>query len=195
MRASNSILSSFGTTIFTTMSAMALEHKAINLGQGFPDTDGPEDIRQVAAKSALEGPNQYPPMMGIPELRQATAKHNNYFYDLDVDWETETIITSGATEALASSIFGLIEPGDEAILLEPLYDSYLPILERAGGIPKLVRVEPPDWKLNFEKLEQSFSDNTKLVILNNPMNPSGKVFSHDELEFLASLRAEVAYAR
>ena len=187
MKASNSILSSFGTTIFTTMSAMALEHKAINLGQGFPDTDGPEDIRQVAAKSALEGPNQYPPMMGIPELRQATAKHNNYFYDLDVDWETETIITSGATEALASSIFGLIEPGDEAILLEPLYDSYLPILERAGGIPKLVRVEPPDWKLKFEKLEQSFSDNTKLVILNNPMNPSGKVFSHDELEFLASL--------
>ena len=95
MKASNSILSSFGTTIFTTMSAMALEHKAINLGQGFPATDGPEDIRQVAAKSALEGPNQYPPMMGIPELRQATAKHNNYFYDLDIDWETETIITSG----------------------------------------------------------------------------------------------------
>ena len=101
------------------MSAMAVENNAINLGQGFPDIDGPEDIRQVAADASKEGPNQYPPMMGIPDLRKSTANHNNYFYDLGINWETETMVTSGATEALAACIFGLIEPGDEAVMIEP----------------------------------------------------------------------------
>jgi N-succinyldiaminopimelate aminotransferase len=183
----NPILSEYGTTIFTVMSALANEHQAINLGQGFPDTDGPDDILAAAADATNSGPNQYPPMMGIPELRQATAAHNNHFYDLDIDWQTETIVTSGATEALSAALFGLIEPGDEAVMIEPLYDSYLPILRRAGGIPKLVRVEPPNWELPYEALEAAFSDKTKLILINTPMNPSAKVFSRDELDFIAKL--------
>ena len=113
--------------------------------------------------------------------------HNNQFYDLSIDWELETIVTSGATEALASSMLGIIEPGDEAVLIEPLYDSYLPIIQRAGAVPRLVRVEPPNWELPKEDLEKVFSEKTKVLILNNPMNPSAKVFSKDELLFLADL--------
>ncbi len=183
----NPVLSEYGTTIFTVMSALANEHQAINLGQGFPDTDGPDDILVAAADATNDGPNQYPPMMGVPELRQATAAHNNYFYDLDIDWQTETIVTSGATEALSAALFGLIEPGDEAVMIEPLYDSYLPILRRAGGIPKLVRVKPPNWELPYEALEAAFSDKTKLILINTPMNPSAKVFGRDELDFIAKL--------
>ncbi len=187
MKSHNSVLSGYDTTIFTVMSALSAEHDAINLGQGFPDTDGPEDIRQVAADTLIEGPNQYPPMLGIPELRQATANHNNRFYDLGIDWQTETMVSCGATEAIAASIFGIIEPGDEAVMIEPLYDCYLPLVERAGGIPKLVRVEPPEWKLPFEKLDQAFSAKTKLLLLNTPMNPAAKVFNLQELEFIARL--------
>ena len=187
LKAPNAILSGYGTTIFTVMSALAAEYDAINLGQGFPDMDGPADIRRVAADASNQGPNQYPPMMGIPELREATAAHNKYYYDLDIDWQTETMVTCGATEAIAASLFGLIEPGDEAVMIEPLYDSYLPMLERAGGVPKLVRVEPPKWELPYRELEKAFSSNTKLLILNTPMNPSAKVFSREELEFIASL--------
>ena len=156
MKPPNSILSSYGTTVFTVMSALALEHDAINLGQGFPDTDGPADIREAAGAASMDGPNQYPPMMGIPELRQAVAEHNKRFYGLEVDWQTETLVTSGATEAIAASLFGLIEPGDEAVLIEPLYDCYLPILRRAGGVPKLVRLEPPDWELPRQALAEAF---------------------------------------
>jgi aspartate/methionine/tyrosine aminotransferase len=183
----NSVLSGYGTTVFTVMSALAVEHDAINLGQGFPDTDGPADILEAAARAAVEGPNQYPPMMGIPELRQAVAAHNKRFYGLDVDWRTEVMVTSGGTEALAACLFGLIEPGDEAVLIEPLYDSYLPILRRAGGVPKLVRVEPPDWKLPLDQLAAAFSDKTKLVMINSPMNPSAKVFGKEELLAIAGL--------
>ena len=187
MKPTNSILGGYGTTIFTVMSALAVEHEAINLGQGFPDTDGPEDILRAAAEASVNGPNQYPPMMGIPELRQAVAAHNKRFYGLDIDWRTETMVTSGATEALAACLFGLIEPGDEAVLIEPLYDSYLPILQRAGGVAKLVRIEPPDWELPRDALEAAFSDRTKLIMINSPMNPSSKVFSRDELTFIAGL--------
>ncbi len=187
MKPTNSILGGYGTTIFTVMSALAVEHEAINLGQGFPDTDGPDDILRAAAEASVNGPNQYPPMMGIPELRQAVAAHNKRFYDLDVDWRTETMVTSGATEALAACLFGLIEPGDEAVLIEPLYDSYLPILRRAGGVARLVRIEPPDWELPRDALEAAFSDRTKLIMINSPMNPSSKVFSRDELTFIAGL--------
>jgi len=187
LKPANSVLSSYGTTIFTVMSALAVEHKAINLGQGFPDTDGPKDILETAARASIEGPNQYPPMMGIPELRQAVARHNKRFYDLDIDWQSEVMVTSGATEALAACLFGLIEPGDEAVLIEPLYDSYLPILKRAGGVPKLVRIEPPNWELPREALEAAFSEKTKLLMLNSPTNPAAKVYSMEELQFLAGL--------
>ena len=187
MKSYNSVISGCGTTIFTVMSALAVEHEAINLGQGFPDADGPEDILLAAADATYDGTNQYPPMMGIPELRQATAAHNNHFYALGIDWQTETMVTCGATEAIAASLFGLIEPGDEAVMIEPLYDSYLPMLERAGGVPKLVRVEPPNWELPYEDLERAFSDKTKLLMLNTPMNPAAKVFTREELEFIAGL--------
>ncbi len=144
MKAANAIFSNLPTTIFEVMSRLAIEHEAVNLGQGFPDGNGPDDVR-ARAKEALEGPpNQYPPMMGVPELRQAVAAHNARFYGLEVDWQSEVMVTSGATEALADAFFGLLEPGDEAVLFEPLYDSYVPIVARAGATPRLVRLEPPD---------------------------------------------------
>jgi len=187
VKSANSVLSSYGTTVFEVMSRLAIEHGSINLGQGFPDGNGPEDVRNVAHEALESSPNQYPPMMGVPELRQAVATHAKRFYDMDVDWQTETMVTSGATEALAASLFGLIEPGDEVVLIEPLYDSYLPIIQRAGGIPRLVRVEPPHWTLPRKELAAAFSPKTKLLLLNNPQNPTGKVFDEDELAFIADL--------
>src|SRR5690606_7733028 len=133
MKAANPVFTRLGTTIFEVMSRLAIEHSAINLGQGFPDVDGPLDLRQAAADAAIEGPNQYPPMMGIGELRQAVAAVNERFYGLTYDWRTEILVTSGATEALADCLLALIEPGDEVVVFEPLYDSYLPIIRRAGG--------------------------------------------------------------
>lgn len=172
------------------MSKLAIEHKAINLGQGFPDEDGPADIRAVAARALEEGPNQYPPMMGVPELRQAVADHDHRFYGISVNWQTDTLVTSGATEALAASLLGLINPGDEVVLFEPLYDCYLPIVKLAGGIPKFVRLDPPNWEIDPDKLRAAFSDKTKLVLMNSPMNPTGKVFSVAELQLLADLVIE-----
>ena len=195
MKSPNAILSGYGTTIFTVMSALATEHRAINLGQGFPDEEGPEDIRRAAADAIMSGTNQYPPMLGLPELRQAVAAHNRHFYGLDVDWQSEVMVTSGATEALADCFLGLIEPGDEVILIEPLYDSYLPMVRRAGGTPKLVRMRPPDWVLPRAELEQAFSPKTKLIVVNTPHNPAGKVFDHSELDVIAQLLlAHDAYA-
>lgn len=195
MKPANSVLGGYGTTVFEVMSRLAIEHDSINLGQGFPEGTGPEDVRKVAQDWLADGWNQYPPMMGLPDLRQAVAEHAKRFYDLDVDWQAEVMVTSGATEALAGSLFGLIEPGDEVVLIEPLYDSYLPIVRRAGGVPRLVRVEPPDWELPRDALERAFSDKTKLILLNSPMNPAAKVFDHDELAFIAELlRRHDAYA-
>ena len=187
MRSANSVLSSYGTTVFEVMSRLATEHGAINLGQGFPDEDGPADILQAAADALVAGPNQYPPMMGLPELRQAVAAHNKRFYGLEVDWKTEVMVTSGATEALADCLMGLIEPGDEVVIIEPLYDCYLPMIRRAGGLARPVRVAPPDWSLPREALAAAFSERTKLILLNNPMNPSAKVFTGEELAFIAEL--------
>ena len=195
MKNTNAILGGQGTTIFEVMSALAAEHGAINLGQGFPDTDGPEDIRRVAADAIIEGPNQYPRMLGLPELRSAVAEHDRRFYGLDVDPDREVMVTSGATEALADCLFGLIEPGDEVVLMEPVYDTYLPIVRLAGGVPRIVRLEPPDWALSEASLEGAFSPATKLIVLNSPHNPVGKVFSDGELDLIARLlRRFDAYA-
>ena len=195
MKPANSHIASLGTTVFEVMSALAREHKSVNLGQGFPDDKGPEEVRQAAAEFLQNGHNQYPPMMGIPELRQAVAAHAQRFQGLDVDWQSEVLVTSGATEALADCLFGLIEPGDEVVLIEPLYDSYLPIVRRAGGVAKLVRLEPPTWRLPRDELAAAFSDRTKLILFNTPMNPCSKVFERDELDFIASLcRKHDAYA-
>ncbi len=169
------------------MSSLAFKHEAINLGQGFPDTDGPSELITEAMQATKTYSNQYPPMMGIPELRQAAAEHSKTFYDIDLDWESQTIITSGATEAIASCLFGIIEPGDEVVLIEPLYDCYLPLIRRAGAIPKLVRIAPPNWELPYNDLEAVFSEKTKLILLNTPTNPAAKVYTVDELEFIARL--------
>lgn len=187
MKPANRLFQNLGTTVFEVMSRLAAEHQAINLGQGFPDEDGPEDVRRLAAAAAVAGPNQYPPMMGLAELRRAVAAHEKRFYGLDVDWQTEVLVTSGATEALADCLFGLIEPGDEVVLIEPLYDSYLPIVRRAGGVPRTVRVTPPDWALDGDALQAAFSERTKLILLNNPHNPAAKVFTRPELELVAEL--------
>lgn len=187
MKGGNTILSSYGTTIFEVMSRLAQEHGAINLGQGFPEGMEPPAVLAAAARAAQEGPHQYPSMFGIPALRQAIAAHDKAHYGLDLDWASEVMVTSGATEALADCLFGLIEPGDEVVVIEPLYDSYLPIIRRAGGVPKLVRMEPPHWTLPCDALAEAFSDRTKLLLLNSPGNPCAKVFGADELAFIASL--------
>ena len=187
MKPTNAIFSALGTTVFTVMSQLAVEHKAINLGQGFPDGNGPDDVRAKAVEFLSDRPNQYPPMMGVPELRQAVAAHAKRFYGLDVDAQQEVMVTSGATEALAACLLGLINPGDEVVLFEPLYDSYLPMVRLAGGIPKLVRLSPPEWELPRDALAAAFSAKTKAIVLNSPMNPAGKVFNEDELRFISGL--------
>ena len=185
MRTGNTILSSYGTTIFEVMSGLAREHQSINLGQGFPDGNGPDDVVAVAAEYLKSGNNQYPPMMGTDELRQAVAAHNERFFGIGCDWRREVMVTSGGTEALTGTLLGLIEPGDEAVLIEPLYDSYLPMLRRAGATPKLVRLEPPRWELTREALAAAFSPRTKLILMNSPMNPCSKVFTREELSLIA----------
>lgn len=181
----NLIFSGLPTTIFEEMSGLARQFGAVNLGQGFPDGPGPEGVRARAADAVLNGYNQYPPMAGLPELRQAVAAHYARTQDLSLDWAREVVITSGATEALASSFFGLIEPGDEVVVFQPVYDAYLPLIRRAGGIPKLVRLEPPHWRFDRAVLEAAFSDRTRFVVLNNPINPAGVVLPEEDLTLLA----------
>jgi len=187
VKAFNSVLAGYGTTVFEVMSRLAMEHKTINLGQGFPDEEGPESMLQALDDATRQHPNQYPPMMGVAELRQAVAAHDRRFYGIEADWQTQIMVCSGATEALAASILALVEPGDDVVLFEPLYDSYLPMVKRAGGNPRLVRLEPPDWRIPWDELEAVFSDKTKCILFNTPMNPTGKVFSHDELTALGRL--------
>jgi N-succinyldiaminopimelate aminotransferase len=195
VKTTNPIYTGLPTSVFEVMSRLAKEHGAINLGQGFPDVDGPEDIRRFAAEEIVAGRNQYPPMMGVPELRKAVAEANRRFYDLDVDWQSEVLVTSGATEALSDCMAALIEPGDEVVLIEPLYDCYLPLVLRAGATPKLVRVTPPDWWLDADALAAAFGPKTKAILLNNPMNPAAKVFDERELSLIADLViAHDAYA-
>lgn len=186
MKPLNPVFAGAGTTIFTVMSALANQHGAVNLGQGFPDIDGPIALRERASKALMEGPNQYPPMMGIEPLRQALSAHAKRHYDLNYDWRTEVVVTSGATEALTASIMGLVKAGDEVVLIEPAYDSYRPIVETIGGIAKPIRIGPPDWSVTEAKLAAVFSAKTKAIMVNSPMNPAGKVFSRQELELIAS---------
>ncbi|MDE2485923.1 MAG: aminotransferase [Alphaproteobacteria bacterium] len=181
----NPIFSNLPTTIFEEMSGLARDLGAVNLGQGFPDESGPLAIRQKAADATLNGYNQYPPMAGLPELRQAVARHYAKWQGLDLDWATEVTITSGATEALASAFFGLIEPGDEVIVFQPVYDAYLPLIRRAGGAPKLVRLSPPSWRFTREMLEAAITPRTRYVVLNNPLNPAAVVLPEEDLALLA----------
>jgi hypothetical protein len=153
----NPIFADLPTTVFEVMSRLARENNAVNLGQGFPDDPGPLDVRQKAADAVINGWNQYPPMMGLPELRGAIAAHYRHWQGLDLDPDREIMVTSGATEALAGALFALIEPGDEVVLFEPMYDAYLPLVRRAGAIPKFVTLTPPHFRLTDDALAAAFS--------------------------------------
>ena len=173
------------TTVFEEMSGLARETGAINLGQGFPDDPGPMALRTRAGEALISGTNQYPPMRGLPVLRQAVAAHYNRTQGLDLDWESEVVVTSGATEALAAAFLSLISPGDEVVLFQPLYDAYLPMVKRAGGVPKLVRLTPPHWRFDRAMLEAAFSDRTRMVVLTTPLNPAGVVTPDEDRALLA----------
>jgi N-succinyldiaminopimelate aminotransferase len=181
----NNLFANLPTTVFEVMSSLARETGAINLGQGFPDDPGPEDVRRAAADAVLNGYNQYPSMMGIPELRSAIAAHYRHWQGVDLDANTEVMVTSGATEALAGAILGIVEPGDEVVLFEPMYDAYLPLVRLAGGVPKFVTLQPPHFRLTEEALAQAFSPKTKAVLFNNPLNPTATTFSDEDLNLLA----------
>jgi aspartate/methionine/tyrosine aminotransferase len=181
----NPIYQALPTTIFAVMTGLARELGAINLGQGFPDESGPRAIREKAAAAILDGDNQYPPMPGLPELRQAVAAHYRRTQGLDLDWASEITVTSGATEALACALLALIAPGDEVVLFQPLYDSYLPMVRRAGGEGRLVALQPPSWRFDRAMLEQAFTPRTRLVMLNSPLNPTGTVCPDEDLALLA----------
>jgi len=195
LQPANHLLTATGTTIFTVMSALAVQHGAINLGQGFPDTEGPADVLEAAAAALLDNRNQYPPLTGVPELRAAVAAANARFYGLNIDPNGGVVVTSGATEAITACLMALINPGDEVVLIEPLYDTYLPVVKMLGGVPVLIRLTPPDWALPRAALAAALSARTILLLLNSPTNPSGKVFNAEELAFIADLIvAHDAYA-
>jgi aspartate/methionine/tyrosine aminotransferase len=180
----NPLFANMPINVFTRMSALAVEHGAVNLGQGFPDFGWPDAVVARAAEELVRGSNQYAPMPGRPELRRAVADHYRAHQGVEVepDW---VIVTSGATEALAASIMALIEPGDEVLLFQPLYDAYVPQVLRSGGVPRFVRLAPPDWRITREALAAAFTPRTKLVVFNNPHNPSSRVFGREELGLLA----------
>jgi N-succinyldiaminopimelate aminotransferase len=179
----NPLFANMPTSIFEEMSMAARAAGAVNLGQGFPDFGWPEDVLTKAAEALATGSNQYPPMRGLPELREAVAAHYAAFQGLSLD-PAQVIVTSGATEALAASIMALIEPGDEVVLFQPLYDAYLPLVLRAGGVPKLVRLTPPGWRITEDALAEAFTSRTRLVLFNNPHNPTARVFDSSELALI-----------
>ncbi|WP_336958461.1 aminotransferase [Sphingobium aquiterrae] len=181
----NPVYARMGTTIFEQMSGRARASGAINLGQGFPDAPGDRDVLDAAARALTERSNQYPPMAGLPELRAAVAAHYRDHQALDLSPD-EVTVTSGATEALAAALFALISPGDEVLLFQPLYDAYLPLIARAGGTARLVRLEPPHWRLTADALNAAITPRTRLVVLNNPVNPTGTAMDRDELGLLAA---------
>ena len=180
-----------GTTIFAEMSALAVTTGAVNLGQGFPDTDGPREIAAAAAAAVMEGRgNQYPPGPGIPELRQAVAAHQKRFYGFDLDPDSEVLVTVGATEAIAASLLALVEPGDEVIAFEPYYDSYAACVAMAGGTRVPVTLRPPDFRPDLDALAAAITPRSRLILLNTPHNPTGAVFSAAELARIAALACE-----
>jgi N-succinyldiaminopimelate aminotransferase len=187
----NRRLEGVGTTIFAEMSARAVATGSVNLGQGFPDRDGPAAIAKVAADAILAGRgNQYPPGAGIPELRHAIVVHDERFYGLRYDPDTEVLVTAGATEAIAAAMLALVEPGDEVIAFEPFYDSYAANIAMAGGVRVPVTLRPPHFRPDIDALARAVTDRTRLILLNSPHNPTGSVFTRDELAAIARLAVE-----
>ena len=186
----NRALAPFGTTIFAQMSALAVRTGAINLGQGFPDVDGPPEMLDAAVATIREGRNQYPPGPGVPELLAAIAAHQQRFYGLSVDPASEVLVTAGATEAIAAVILGMCEPGDEVVTFEPYYDSYAATIALAGATRRTSVLRFPDFTVDKESLRAAFSERTRLVLLNTPHNPTGKVFTREELDLICGLALE-----
>ncbi|MET7452760.1 pyridoxal phosphate-dependent aminotransferase [Streptomyces sp. NPDC005574] len=189
----NRRLAAFGTTIFAEMSALALRTGAINLGQGFPDTDGPEEIREAAVRALREGRgNQYPPGPGVPELRAAITAHQERRYGLSYDPDSEVLVTAGATEAVAAALLALVEPGDEVVALEPYYDSYAACIAMAGGtrVPVTLRPHEGSFRLDLDELRAAVTDRTRLLLVNTPHNPTGTVLTRAELRAIAELAVE-----
>ncbi|MBG6057858.1 N-succinyldiaminopimelate aminotransferase [Cryobacterium sp. MP_M5] len=175
-------------SIFAEMSALAARTGAINLGQGFPDEDGPPEVLEAARQAISDGVNQYPPGRGLPVLREAVARHQHRFYGLAADPETEVLVTAGATEALAATILALLEPGDEVVTFEPFYDAYGALIALGGGgVHRTVRLRAPDFQPDLDELRAAVSDRTRLIIVNNPHNPTGAVFPADTLALIVEL--------
>src|SRR5437773_3867770 len=191
MSTSASRVATFGTTIFTEINILAQQHDALNLGQGRPDFDTPPDIVAHMIQALQSGQhNQYPPGIGIPSLREAIVDHAARFYNLEIDVASGVIVTSGATEGIFSAILGLVDPGDEVIVIEPFYDSYVPNILMANAIPVCVPLHPPTWTFDADELRSAFSKKTRALILNTPQNPSGRVFTLQELTMIAELCIE-----
>jgi methionine aminotransferase len=176
-----------GTTIFTVMSQLALEHKAVNLGQGFPDFDGPQAMRDALAAAMNAGRNQYAPMTGVPALREQIARKTETLYGHKVNVDTEITVTSGATEALFAAIAAIVRPGDEVIVLDPCYDSYEPAIELTGGHTVHVPLDPEDFAPDWQRVRDAVTPKTRMILINSPHNPCGAVFTAEDLESLAAL--------
>lgn len=180
----------FGTTVFAEMTQRALQFDAVNLGQGFPDTDGAAELKEIAAEGLRGGLNQYAPARGLPVLREAVAEHQERFYGIPLDPDRQVLVTVGATEAIAASLMALVEPGDEVVMVEPYYDSYAACVALAGGVRRTVPLRFPDLALDVEALRAAVTDRTRVLLLNTPHNPTGKVFSLDELTAVAEVARE-----
>jgi N-succinyldiaminopimelate aminotransferase len=190
MKTSSARIAGLGTTIFAEMSALALRTGAVNLGQGFPDTDGPAEVIEAAADALRGGRNQYAPGTGVPELRHAIAAHQRRFYGLEVDPDSEVAVTTGATEAIASALLGLVDPGDEVIVLEPYYDSYVAVIQMAGAVRRPVTLRAPDFRLPVDEMRAAVSPRTTAILLNSPHNPTGTVLRREELDAIAEVAIE-----
>jgi N-succinyldiaminopimelate aminotransferase len=177
-------------TIFSTMSALAVRTGAVNLGQGFPDVDGPPEVIAAAVAALESGANQYAPGVGVPALRQAIVRHQQRHYGIELDPDTEVVVTTGCTEGIAAALLGLVNPGDEVVVLEPYYDSYVAMLQMAGGVRRPVTLRAPDFRLDLDELRAAVSDRTRFVLLNTPHNPTGTVLSREELAAVAELAVE-----
>ena len=180
----NPVFANLPVSIFEVMSREAQARGAVNLGQGFPESDGFIDVREAAARALIEQSNQYAPMRGLPALRQAVAQFYSRTQGVTLDPDRNVLVTSGATEAICAALLALVSPGDEVIVFEPMYDAYIPLIERAGGIARIIQLSPPDWRFSEDQLKAALSDRTRAVLITTPNNPTTHCLSRDELALL-----------